>query len=95
VNLVFIESDLPEPSAISECIESMNLFAMEDREIAINWLADKVKFTHGFTLSENVYLKMNSITSQDIKISNRTKLEILERSFLDVILYDLVKSKHR
>jgi hypothetical protein len=95
VNLVFIESDLPEPSAISECIESMNLFCMEDREIAINWLADKVKFTHGFTLSENAYLKMNSISSQDIEISNRTKLEILERSYLDVLLYDLVKSKHR
>jgi hypothetical protein len=94
VNLVFIESDLPKPNAINECIESMNLFAMDDRETAINWLADKVKFTHGFKLSENAYLKMNSISIQDIEISNRTKLEILERSSLDVLLYDLVKSKH-
>jgi hypothetical protein len=92
VNLVFIESDLPASGAISKNIESMNLFTMEDRQTAIRWLTDKVKFTYGFELSKNAYLKMNSIDSEDIGLSNNTRDEILKRSSLDVELYDLVLS---
>lgn len=93
VNLVFIESDLPTPITIKNSIENMNLFAMEDRSTAIGWLSDKVKFTYGFKLSENAYLKMNSIMSKDIEISNDIKQEILKRSSMDVLLYDLVLSR--
>lgn len=95
VNLVFIESDLPTPELLEKEIENMNLFIMEDRKTAINWLADKVKFTYGLKLSENAHSKMNSIISQDFKISHVAEQEILKRSSLDFQLYDLVLCRHR
>jgi hypothetical protein len=93
VNLIFIESDLPTSVDLKVKIENMNLFHMGNRESAINWLIDKVKFAYGFKLSENAHLKMNSITVLDIGLSQSIRDEILNRSCMDVLLHDLVMSR--
>jgi hypothetical protein len=89
-NIVFIEGDMPNEDGIKESISSMNLFALPDRGIAIDWLEASVLKSHGFSLDKSIYNITNSSKKNGFKPDISHIREIRRRSEIDLYLYGLV-----
>jgi hypothetical protein len=92
-NVVFIEADIPSEEQIKDSISSMNLFAMKDRGIAIEWLRGMVLKSHGFTLDDTVYNTVNGSEKNGFTPDISHVREIEKRSEVDEYLYRLVLEK--
>lgn len=89
-NIVFIEGDMPNEDGIKESISSMNLFALPDRGMAIDWLEASVLKSHGFPIDKSIYDITNCSNKNGFKPDISHIREIKRRSEIDTYLYGLV-----
>ena len=92
-NIVFIESDMPSKNNIKDLIGSMNLFALPDRGMAIDWLKANVLKSHGFSLDKSIYDTTNYSKKNGFKPDITHIREIKRRSEIDEYLYRLVEER--
>ena len=92
-NTVFIESDMPSENDIRDLIGSMNLFALPDREMAIDWLGESVLKSHGFFLDKSIHDITNRSKKNGFKPDTSHIKEIKRRSEIDSYLYGLVQER--
>jgi hypothetical protein len=92
-NMVFIENDMPNENEIKDLIGSMNLFALPDRGMAIDWLKANVLKSHGFSLDKSIYYITNCSKKNGFKPDITHIKEIKRRSEIDEYLYRLVKER--
>ena len=92
-NMVFIESDMPSEGDIKDLIDSMNLFALPDRGMAIDWLDANVHNSHGFHIDESIHNITNRSKKNGFKPDTSHIKEIKRRSEIDSYLYGLVQER--
>jgi hypothetical protein len=92
-NIVFIENDMPNESGIKDLSGSMNLFSMQDRGMAIDWLRERVLKSHGLHLDESIHEITNRSKKNGFKPDISHIREIKRRSEIDEYLYGLVQER--
>jgi hypothetical protein len=92
-NIVFLEEDMPNEDGVKELISSMNLFALPDREMAIDWLGANVLRSHGFYLDKSIHDVTNCSEKNGFKPDISHIREIKRRSEIDEYLYRLVQEQ--
>ena len=92
-NMVFIESDMPSEGDIKDLIDSLNLFALPDRGMAIDWLEARVLKSHGFSLHKSIHDITNCSKKNGFKPDISHIREIKRRSEIDAYLYELVRER--
>jgi hypothetical protein len=92
-NMVFMESDMPNENDIKDLIGSMNLFALPERGMAIDWLGESVFKSHGFSLDKSIHDITNRSKKNGFKPDISHIREIKRRSEIDEYLYGLVQEQ--
>lgn len=95
LNIVFVEKDMPTENEIKNQINSMNIFSLQDRAKAVNWLDNKIFQLYGFRIDSSVNnvancSKMNGFIPDKSHIK-----EIKKRSEIDDYVYRIVNEKTR
>jgi hypothetical protein len=92
-NIVFIESDMPNHESMKSQVNTMNLFSLTERAVAIDWLEGRILKSHGIKLHHTIHDVTNSLERNGFKPDVTHIREIKRRSEIDECLYRLVLEK--
>ncbi len=95
LNVVFVEKDMPTEDEMRNQINSMNIFALQDRAKAVAWLDNKIFRLYGFGINSSVNNISNCSKMSGFTPDKSHIREIKNRSEIDDYVYGIVKEKTR
>lgn len=90
LNIIFIESDMPGETEITNRAKLMNIFSLRNRHYSVSWLNNKVLSLYGFGIDASINLVSNRSNTDGFIPDKSHMREIENRTQIDRHLYRVV-----
>lgn len=95
LNIVFIESDMPNEKEMVNKIREMNIFAMQNRHHAISWLDNKLRESYGLSIDSSIN-EISNCSNMNGFVPDKSHIkEIKNRSEFDTYVHQVVTERGR
>lgn len=95
LNVIFIESDMPDEKEMINKIKLINIFALQNRHQAVSWLDNKLRKSYGFGIDLSIN-QISNCSNMNGFIPDKSHIaEIRNRSEIDVFVHRLATERNR